>query len=66
MTNKGQKYLSGQAAKMSDEIKNLHLMNLRLNNEIRRLQSIQMQMIGSTFFKALSYWFIKWRKFRKS
>jgi len=51
---------------MRGENANLKGMYLRSNNEVRKLQSVQLSMLTPSFFVALWKWFIKWHNFRKS
>ena len=66
MSNKGQKALAGQVHALRADIVKLKGMNLRLTNEVRQLQSVQLSMLQPYFFKALLKWFMKWRNYRKS
>jgi len=66
MSNKGTKTLAGQVAHLRMKTQNLEKMNMRLNNEIRILQSVQFSMLEPYFFKALLKWIKKWINYRKS
>jgi regulator of replication initiation timing len=65
MSNKGQKALAAQVSALRSKIKNLEGMNHRLNVEVRKLQSVQLQMIQPNFFIALYEWFRRWKNYRK-
>lgn len=62
--SKGAKALAGQVAALRIETSKLKSMNLRLNNEVRKLQSIQFSMLEPSLFKAFVRWFKKWQNYR--
>lgn len=66
MSNQGQKALANQVNHLRNEYAKMHSRNIRLTNEVRLLQSIQLSMLEPYFFRALWKWFMKWRNFRKT
>ena len=65
MSNKGQKALAGQVSALRAEIAKHKAMNIRLNNQIIKLQTSQFEMFEPSYFKSKRAWRKKWRKYRK-
>jgi len=66
MSNKGQKALANQVNHLRNEYAMMHDRNIRLNNEIRILQSVQFSMLHPPFFQALLQWLRKWFAYRST
>lgn len=64
MTNQGQKALAGQVRKLRIDLNDEKYKNFSLNNEIRVLQSKQLEVLQPSFFKALRNWFKQWKSYR--